>query len=90
MASGRCTDMPARPMAFLDCTRVTLDAFPHLVLPSRRHSTPLWPHGVSTGSPGPPASCACRRGLLGIEAYVRSDISTHPEHTPPAPGAMGR
>ena len=60
MASVRFTDMPAHPTAFLDFTSLTLDKFPQLVPPSRRYSTPIWPHGVSMGSPGPPTSLACR------------------------------
>jgi hypothetical protein len=32
LARVRCTDVPARPTAFLDCTSVTLDAFPQLAL----------------------------------------------------------
>ena len=60
MASVQFTDMPARPAAFLDFMSVTLDEFRQLVPPSRRHSMPLWPQRVSTGSPGPPASLAYR------------------------------
>jgi hypothetical protein len=33
MASGRFTDVPARPTAFLDFRSVTLDEFPQLVPP---------------------------------------------------------
>ena len=33
MARGRCTDVQAHPTAFLEVTRVTLDAFPRLVSP---------------------------------------------------------
>ena len=33
MASGRCTDVQARPTAFLDVTSVTRDEFQQLVPP---------------------------------------------------------
>jgi hypothetical protein len=33
MAGLRCTDVPSRPTAFLDVTRLTLDVFPLLVSP---------------------------------------------------------
>jgi hypothetical protein len=78
MASVQFTDMPARPAAFLDFMSVTLDEFPQLVPPSRRHSMPLWPQSVSTGSPGPPASLAYRSTVPCRHRMIGSSSSSPP------------
>jgi hypothetical protein len=64
MASVRFTAVPSRPTACLDCTRVTLEAFPTLVPPFEAAFQALGPCGASMGNPGPPASFPCINPVL--------------------------
>ena len=77
LSSHMAKNMPSKNRAKSHAIGFRFGAHEYLVEPS---------HTCSSAA----APCHTRppRGLFGIDVYVRSDISTHPEHTPdPLPGS---